>query len=150
MTHRVDQIGNALEAAISAQIPNAQIFRDRVLTLTEDAQELPAVSISLGQDLPLDPIGFTNTAFIDSLAEFEIWVYAAGSDEKDCRAALVELRRQVHIAVMSQLNLGLSYVLGPRYAGAEAPAINVEGRRVVGRLCAHWRYDYRMNVGDPS
>jgi hypothetical protein len=150
MSHRVDQIGDALEAAIRAQASTALVFRDRVLTLTEDAQELPAISVSLAADQPIDAMGVTNTAFIDSLVEFDVWIYAAGSDETACRAALVELRRQVHIAVMATLNLGLTFVLGPRYAGADRPAISGEGKRVVGALCTHWRYDYRMNVGDPQ
>lgn len=149
MSHRVEQILDALVALMPTTA--AAVYKHRAMTLSDEAGELPAISINLGADTPLDDDGASNFAFIDSLAAIEIIVRLQDSDEQTALSKLLDFRRDIHVAVMADRELGLSsFVIDTRYAGAEAPERDVEQALVAGRLVTRWLVHYRMNIGDPA
>jgi hypothetical protein len=153
MSHRAQQIVDAVVALLQANsILQASVVSYRALTLSEFEGELPAVNVSVGADDPISEIGVTNTAYVDSLLELLITAVAMGSSEDELLPQLQELRRQIHVALYGAgVDLGgLSFVMGLRYGGAEAPIVNIDGDRIGASLLTRWRVHYRMNFADPG
>jgi|SRR5882672_1188577 len=150
-THRVQQIMDAIVAAAVANGTFGQnVFIQRTLSLSEYDGELPALCVMYGDDDPFSELGNDNMAFIDSLAAFELTPYVKADNEKALATALLEMRRQIHITLMADATLGLGFVFGVRYGGAEKPNISQEGGRLAGAQLNRWFVPYRMNITDPS
>lgn len=145
MAHRADQIIDAIVGILeTAGISGVGKHR----TLSYDiAQELPAVSVLMGQDAPSDdqPI-----PIIDSELTVTIQAVASADTEPEVVAALLALRTSTHIALMADRTLGLAFVSDTRYAGASAPEIDNSGERPAGRQETQWQVPYRMNLADPQ
>lgn len=155
MTHRaeqiVDAVVDALQAATAAlEIPAANVFAHRALTLAENQGELPAVTVTFEDDEPTSEFGTDNIAFIDSLLTVQVKTFAVGDSEQSVKLSLMAQRRQVHVALMADPTLSLDFVMVPRYGGAAAPEIDASTEAVVGSLETTWRYLYRMNIADPG
>lgn len=154
MTHRAERIVVAAQAAVAGlaglTINASNVYAHRTLTLSEDDGELDAICVNQGEDVPMGEEGMDNTAFIDSELELEFESYAKHSEESEVRQALTSLRRQIHQALMADDTLGLSFVVGVRYAGAERPSIDPDGNAPSGRQTSRWRVHYRMNKSDPG
>lgn len=155
MSHRVEQVVDAAAAILGAHalFSGVSVFQHRVLSLSDEDQEMPAVSITFGDDVPLDEDGTANLAFFDSLQTlaFRIVVKARDQDEEEhVISALQDLRRAVHVALMADDTLGLAFVIGLRYGGADPPVIQVEGEYLCGMLDCRWSVHYRMNKSDPQ
>lgn len=149
MSHRVEQIIEAFAALVDANF-NGSVYIHRALSLSEEEGELPAISIDFGEDSPLDDDGASNLAFLDSLVSVMATIYTRGSEEIEVRRALMAARTAMHIAIMADRTLGLSFVVDTRYGGADEPEINAETEYLAGRLVCRWAVHYRMNITDPS
>lgn len=151
MAHRAEQIIDAVAAALQASATlNCAVYTHRAETLSEAEGELPAVSVDFGEDEPLDEDGASNFSFIDSLLSVETTIYLQADDEALLRAALLNRRTAIHIAVMTDRSFGLAFVIDTRYGGADAPEFAANAETIVGRLVCRWRVHYRMNISDPS
>jgi hypothetical protein len=149
MTHRAEQI---IDAAVAAIPTTAQsVFKDRKDSLSEDDQELPATSVDEGDDTPIEDDGASNLAFVDSLLTVETTAFARAPTEYELKRTLSQLRAINHRAMMANdQTLGLSFVLGVRYAGADAPEIERAGDQFAGKRTSRWLVHYRMNITDPE
>jgi len=155
VSHRVEQIVDKVQAILQASALFAEIsvLQHRSLSLSNEDQELPAVSITLGSDDPLDDDGQTNLNVFDSLQALIFRIVAAGDDqdtEEHIIATLQGLRRAIHVALMADDGLGLAFVIGTRYGGADAPHIEAQQERLVGTLDCRWSVHYRVNIADPQ
>lgn len=151
MSHRAQQIVDAIATALEANASlGAAVYKYRNASLSEDEQEVPAVSIGIGQDAPLDESGAANFKYIDSLLELEIAATVREDDEPSAVAALLDIRRQVHITLMADRTQGLSFVIDTRYGGSEAPAVDFSADRATARMSGRWAVHYRMNISDPN
>lgn len=152
MTHRAEQIIDAAAAAILEQVQAAgtKVYTHRRLSLAEDQDDLPAIVVDFGPDEPDSEFGADNLAFIDSLLTLEITGATTAAEEPELKAALLELRRQVHIALMADPQLGLAFVIDTRYGPTEAPDIDTSGELLAGALTSAWQVHYRMNITDPG
>lgn len=153
MPHRALQIIDDLAAALAANTSlGADVFKHRRLTLNLEEGELPAVSVRMGDDDPAGPAGVDNMAFIDSLlvVAVDALVQIPGGDESAVIDALLELRRQIHITLQSDITQGLSFVSDTRYGGAAEPTISTDGSHLAGLLTSRWVIRYRMNQADPA
>lgn len=155
MSHRVEQIVDQAASILTAHalFSGVSVLQHRVLSLSDQDQELPAVSITLGDDATLEEDGASNFAFIDSLQTLNFRVVAqsdAGDEEEHLIAALQDLRRAVHVALMADQTLALAFVIGTSYGGADAPVIESKAERLAGQIDCRWLVHYRMNVADPS
>jgi hypothetical protein len=150
--HREEQIIQAAKAAIEAQsVLAAAVFTHRTLTLSADDQELPAVVVNNGADAPPDGDGVTNLAFIDSVLELQISLAAQGDTQQEIASELDRLRVAVHKALMTApRTLGLSFVMGIRYGGAEAPEYSTTGSPLAGKRACAFSFHYRMDIDDPE
>jgi len=151
MTHRAQQIIAATAAALAASSSlGAAVYTHRRLSLSDEDQELPAVSVNYGSDDPLSDLGVTNIAFIDSLLELAVTLVARGDSEQDVLDELLRLRAAQHVALMADRSLGLAFVIDTRYGGAAAPDVDVSLNRPAGALTCRWLVHYRMNLSDPN
>lgn len=152
MTHRAGQICSRIAQLLSASssLVGVSIFTDLTYSLSEQASELPAITVNEGDDVPDSDEGNDNLAFIDSQTSFEIAAYAVGIDEPTVKAALRELRRVIHMVLMADPTLGLSFVIATKYGGAEQASMSVAGEQCAGSLVSNWRVQYRMNFLDPG
>ena len=148
--HRALQVVNAAKAAIDAALPEAAVYRNRVLSLSEDEQELPAISVRIGTDTPVADSGQGSMQFIDSLQELLVDIVATGSSEDEVVEALLDLRANVHVALQSDVTLGLAFVTDTQYGGASSPDIATGAARLAGSLSTRWVVRYRMNYTDPN
>lgn len=148
MTHRADQIIDAVAALIETQVQpsGVKVYTHRRFSLAADQDELPAISVDYGEDTAVTHIAHA----IDSLLNLEITGVVAASEEADVRAELLRLRREVHKAVMADETQGLAFVVTTTYAGAATPELNVDGGNVVGELTSSWAIYYRMDPSDPG
>ena len=148
--HRALQVVNAAKAAIDAALPEAAVYRNRVLSLSEDEQELPAISVRIGTDTPVADSGQGSMQFIDSFQELLVDVIAKGDDEDDVIGSLLDLRAAIHEALQADVTLGLAFVTDTAYGGASSPDIATGGARLVGSLSTRWVVRYRMTFTDPN
>lgn len=144
--HRAEQIIDALVALMPS---TGAAFKHRVLTLSDDQQELPAQSVRMGEDRPIDDDGASNFSFIDSMLFLEIDLYVKEITIEAAITKLLELRTATHVAIMADRSLGLAFVIDTRYGGSDAPEAEAKDY-VAGRLTTRWQVHYRMNIGDPS
>ena len=147
MAHRAAQVIDAIAALLAANTSlQAQVFKNRTLVLSEDEGELPAVTVNFGADEP-DSVEELNR--IGSALEVVLTAACVGDSEAEVLAALLELRRQSHIALMADTSLGLSFVWHTVYGGASIPQLQ-QGERMCGALTTRWTVRYAMNITDPQ
>lgn len=144
MSHRaqqiIDQVVSLLETATG--IPS---HVQQTLTLGAEDNELPAYAVMVGAE-DAEAMDFKS---IGSALSLSIVAYAQGDTGKDTLYTLIDMRRQVHIALMANPTLGLSFVWGTQYGGVEAPE-TVTAARVNMRQAATWVVHYSMNITDPT
>lgn len=149
--HRAQQVIDAMRASITANaVVNWTVYRHRIDGLDASEMELPAVSVTISTDLPFSPLGASNLNFIDSLQSVNVVLVAEGAAEDDVVIALMEMRKQTHIALQADRTQGLSFVIDTRYGGADPPLLKANGDRFAGEMKTLWHVHYRMNILDPS
>lgn len=148
--HRALQIVNAAAALVTAQATDAYVYTHRALSLSDDEQELPAISVRVGLDSPVAENGQNSMAFIDSQQELQIDIVVKGDSEQDVIEALFSHRAQIHVALQADVTLGLAFVTDTQYGGSSAPDIAPQASRLVGSLSTRWVVRYRVNYTDPN
>lgn len=153
MSHRAAQIIDAIVTRLQSSTTlgvNAQnIFAHRTLSLAENQDELPAVTVNFGEDEPGEYTMLDGS--FSSTLEIFTKAYVVGEDETAARQALLTIRAETHKAIDLRQTLGLSsFVLKVGYGGASAPELDTEGELCVGAQESHWLVTYFMNPADPS
>lgn len=147
MPHRAKQIIDAVAAALAAnQNLGAKVEVNRVRSISEAADELPAFLVNFGSDTADDSSDMQS--FRSSL-EVVLTAYCMGDNEADVLSQLLELRRQSHIAMMDDMTFGLSFVWDTAYGGADPPVIQ-RSERAIGALTSRWFVRYILNFSDPG
>jgi hypothetical protein len=147
VTHRADQVIDAIVALMPSTSTN---FKHRVLSLSSEEGDTPARSVRMGEDEPVDEDGMDNFTFIDSRLTVEIDHKLEDPDEQTALERLLEMRRGTHVALMADDTLGLSFVIGTYYGGADAPQRDAEKSLVAGVITSRWFVHYRSNKADPA
>jgi len=147
VTHRAEQVIQAAASKISAQTDvGAPVYPHRVLSLSDEDQEIPAICPLQGADEPLE----WNFAFIDSELELRVAAYAKKATEVELAAELARMRAAIHRALLSDPTLGLAFVLSTTYRGASEPEKDTSGGLVAGKHEFLFAVQYRMNTTDPE
>jgi hypothetical protein len=142
--HRAEQILDSVVAILVA----ASIPAEKYRSTSYDSGELPAVSVRMGPDAPPVP---SNIPIIDSEFPLVLVCLAKGATEAEAFAALMDLRKRSHVALMADRTLGLSFVSDCRYLGAGQPEIEQQStEQASGQLETSWAVPYRMSLADPS
>lgn len=152
MTHRVEQIIDAMTEVINSVTPSTvKVYAHRRLSLSEDQDELPAISVDFGEDQPADGDGSHDLGgTIQSLLTINVTGLVAATDEPTLRRKLLDLRTDVHIAINKNTGLGLPFVLDTHYGGANPPASDVSSEVIIGELTSVWGVRYEMNHDNPQ
>lgn len=153
MTHRAAEILDAVAALVLARVnasgnSGVKVFTHRRFTLDPEQDELPAISIDYGEDRPAESRSLSS---IGSVLSVECTAIVMSPHEDELREKLLELRAEIHRAVMANPRLGLpDVVVSTFYGGAGAPAIEAEGEQLVGALTSTWLVRYQMSLSDPA
>lgn len=146
--HAVEKIMQTVLALLKTGSPTdagQEVFRKNVRPVKED--DLPIINIVQGLD---EQLPYTNVAFQDCSVEVitELMVTAKGVD--NIEPAMNELRRQVHIAMMANNQLGLTFVHLITPNGAKKPEPRGLGDLTVTVQEVSWKVMYRTAISDPS
>ncbi len=150
MTHRAEQILTAVRDAISARVAasGVNVYTHRRLSLDPEQDETPAISVDYGEDRRADA---QTLGMIASLLSVEVTAIVADAEERDVRSRMLELRAEIHRAVMADPQLGLrEFVVSTYYGGASAPEVDTDGEQIIGALQSTWVVHYRMDLTDPA
>ena len=150
MAHRAEQVLDAVAYLVRARVEasGVKVFTHRRFTLDPEQDDLPAITIDYGEDRKADS---SVLGRITSLLSVECTAVVMAPLEADLRATLLELRAQIHRAVMTDQHLGLPDVVSATfYGGAGAPAVDADGEQLVGELTSTWLVLYEMSLSDPA
>lgn len=150
MTHPVQTILDECASRTEARVQpkGTHVYKHRGDTLDAEQDELPAISFDYGDDSPDDE---QPLAAIRSVLTVECRALVKAPTEKEVREKLIELRGEIHRAVMADRTLGHGqFVIGIAYGGASAPEIDATGDEVVGEQVSTWLVRYGMGLTDPE
>lgn len=149
MTHRAEQVLDAVASLVRARVEasGVKVYTHRRLTLDPEQDDLPAISIDYGEDRRAESQYVDQ---IDSVLEVQCTAVVVDPEEKPLRQKLLELRREIHQAVMADTRLGLEFVVTTAYGGASAPAVEADGEQLVGELQSTWLVAYSTSTTDPG
>lgn len=151
--HRAEQIIDAIVTRLQASTTlgiNAQnIFAHRTLSLAENQDELPAVTVNFGEDNPANDYDEMAGEIGSTLEVFTV-PYLTSDDEPSLKVALLAARTEVHKAIDPTATLDLPFVLKVEYGGAVAPEADYTGELAAGSQQSRWLVTYHMNPDDPS
>lgn len=148
--HKAGQIVERVVVILGARVgpKGSKVYGHRRLSLSLEQDELSAHSVDYGEDRAAEQ---RFTQMLDSVLAVQTTAMVACPTEKEVREALLDMRRQQHIAIMADQRLGLpNFVVTTRYGGAEPPEIAVDGEFIVGALTSTWLIHYRMELNDPG
>lgn len=147
MATRIEQLLDAIETNLGADadIDAAKVYRNRVADLNDT--ELPGYNIRLGPDSPISELGPSNVAFIDWDQVIFIDCYERAHVENVDRIFL-EMRRNVHRALMADVTQGLGFVTTSVPGGAEEPMIDDSGERKNMVYRTNWIFRLRTSIAD--
>lgn len=144
--HRAEQIADAVVAKLTGLVTTgASCFRARVHELPDTS--LPALCVYVGTDVPRPDGGSSSFAFIDG--DLTVLVEAVVKASSDVDSALLQIRKEVTIALQADVTQGLSFVMDTQ-EGAASIDLNGDGDKPVGRLRMDWTFRYRRSRTDPS
>jgi len=126
-------------------IDAAKVSSNRVGAINDS--ETPAYNVVLGGDDPLSELGPSNVAFIDWNQIIYIDLYER-SILVDLDAVFLNMRRNVHRALMVDVTQGLSFILTTIPQGADEPIIDDEGERKNMVYRTNWGFMIRTSIDD--
>ncbi len=124
----------------------ANIYRGRVDQIPD--AKLPAVGVFQGAEEPAGENGPINTGVLDQLLEVRTEVAASGYTEAEVEAALNDLRREVHLALLADHTIGLAYVIDVMPAGVDEPSLEGGTEKITGSMVVQWVIQYRHQYAD--
>ncbi len=147
--HRASQIVDALAALHSASVEPLgwHVYTHRRESLDPAQDELPAISIDVGEDQPADWKGLQS---IGSALNVEITLLATDPLEADARELVLTMRQQSEALMLAQLmaaagsKLGLGFVYSIRYDGAGPLLAEADGQQFVAGLVSKWIVAYQL------
>lgn len=147
MATRIEQLLGALETNLGADvsIDAAKVFRNRVADLNDT--DLPAYNLRLGPDSPISELGASNVAFIDWDQVIFIDCYERAQVE-NVDSIFLNMRRNVHRALMADVSQGLVFVTTTVPGGAEEPMIDDSGERKNMVYRTNWIFRLRTSIAD--
>lgn len=156
MTHRAEQIVDALAALISAREgpDGVHVYTHRRLTLDPEQDEMPARSVDFGE---LEVIEETEDEIYFALA-CPVTAVVMLPTEPEAKTAVLAAAREIHRAIMAspavgmpwRVTLGLAFVITVRPLGWTAPEYEVSGEQIVGTITTNWRIEFKTDVDDPG
>ena len=145
MATRIEQLIDALVTNLEADpaITPGTVYRARVAALADT--ELPAYNIEIGADVPINPLGPDNVAFIDWSNQIFIDLYAK-STAANIDNIFLDMRSYVHRALMADYTQGLSFIMTTIPAGADEPVLDNSGEQKTITYRTAWEFRLRTDI----
>lgn len=147
--HKAEQILAAIETTLLAD-GTFSVFRAHMDALRNNMQDIPAVCIFLGEEIPRGDSGFEVIGSYSPSMSVWVDVWDQADQNTNIETKLLELQKLVHIALMQSNNLGLGFVFNVAPLGADEPELSAEGQAISGKRRTNWLVEYRTDVEDPS
>jgi len=145
--HRAEQILDAFTALVTGlTTTGANVVRDRPYNIDESISS--ALSVYQGDDTPFDS-GLDNWQLEDKQLDISVDIHVKQSSEIPISKQLNQIRKEIHIALMADRTLGLSFARNFLAGVAETPEIEA-GEKVTAKQTLNFSIDYRASVTDPS
>jgi len=143
--HRAEQVLAAVQTSVTGLATTvANVDRGRAEEIPTD--KLPALRVALGDDLVVDPWA---QSLLDS--EVDVSVFALVHDSAaNIETKLLQIRKEVTIALMADQTLGLAFVHAIVELGARKPVLSGELAKPAGSMQLQFRVKYRRSRSDPS
>jgi hypothetical protein len=147
MATRVEQLVDILVTTLEADadITPGSVYRSRTTPFADT--ELPAYNIELSADAPLDELGPSNVAFIDWAQAIFIDCYAK-TIAAQIDDVFLNMRRNVHRALMADVTQGTNFVLQTIPLGAEEPQLDASGEQQSMVYRTGWEFRLRTAIDD--
>lgn len=157
MTHRVEQIVDAIAALVSARVgpKGSKVYTHRRLSLALEQDELSAYSVDFGEleviEETEDEIYWAVVCPVTALVELPT--------EPEAKTAILSADRESYRAIMASpgagmpwsVKLGLSFVITVQPRGwDEAPEYATNAEQIQAKLTSNWRIEFKTDVDDPG
>lgn len=146
MSHPTEEIIDAVATLLRERVPlvsTDNVFPHRSYPLNPD--ELPALCVKAGKDDPVREFdGGDEGSLIDSLLNVHVLAYARDKDEESLRRTLLALRGAVQNTLLSDLALGLVFVVYISYGGADESDLDSSAELLSGAISILFLVQYRM------
>lgn len=147
MPHKAETILEAVETLLTGlTTTGANVERARVHPWTN--AELPAISLFMGADTPLDNdargIGFYDWGLLINVDAVCKKTATSGID-----TTLNLIRAELTTALVGDYTLGLSFVIDIVEQGSSEPEISGEGEKPIALQRTTFLIKYRRSIGDP-
>lgn len=144
--HRAEQIADAIVVKLTGlATTGTNCFRGRVHELPDSS--LPALCVYVGADVPRSDGGSSSYRYIDG--DLTVMVEAVVKASSGVDSTLIQIRKEVTIALQADVTQGLAFVMNTE-EGAATIDLNGDGDKPVGRLRMDWTFRYRRSRTDPS
>lgn len=144
--HRAEQIADAIVVKLTGlATTGANCFRGRVHELPDSS--LPALCVYVGTDVPRSDGGSSSFRYIDG--DLTVMVEAVVKASSGVDSTLIQIRKEVTIALQADVTQGLAFVMNTE-EGAASIDLNGDGDKPVGRMRMDWTLRYRRSRTDPS
>lgn len=144
--HRAEQIADAIVVKLTGlATTGANCFRGRVHELPDSS--LPALCVYVGTDVPRSDGGSSSYRYIDG--DLTVMVEAVVKASIGVDSTLIQIRKEVTIALQADVTQGLAFVMNTE-EGAASIDLNGDGDKPVGRMRMDWTLRYRRSRTDPS
>ena len=144
-THRAESI----MAAIELLLTNLDSTHNRIArTRFWPVENLPALTLEMGEETPLGDQGPLNIAFYDQQLMVDITIHVKTLDgvETELNQIVLEIWRKL----AANHTLGLAYVEQIYYQGRDKPELAETGDQPTLTQITHWVVHYRHSRADPS
>lgn len=146
--HRADIIAGAVVTAVAGLLTTGtRVVRGRVYDVEE--RDLPALSVFMGEDIPLGAKGLQDMGFVDSDLSITIRAHVKSATAQT-DSTLSTIRREVYMALVAAGTLSLSYVQWIAAMGASEPLMDGGGEQPIATQDFNYSIRYRAPVSDPG
>mgnify|MGYP000959754656 CR=1 FL=1 len=143
--HRAEQILAAVQALVTG-LATTGTNVDRGREDDIPAAKTPALRVSMGDDLMVDP---WSSQLLDS--DLDVSVFALAHDSAtNIETLLNRIRKEVNVALAADHTLALAFVLAIVEVGARKPILAGESSKPAGSMELQYRVRYRRSRTDPS
>jgi hypothetical protein len=143
--HRAEQILAAVQTSVTGLTTTGQNV-DRGRAEEIPVEKLPALRVAMGEDPIVDPWA---QSLLDS--ELDVSVFGLAHDSAaNVETKLLQIRKEVTIALMANQTLGLAFVHALVELGARKPILTGDLAKPAGAMEMRFRVKYRRSRTDPS
>ena len=142
--HKVQAIRDAVYTAVNGLVSDGHIAEASKNNISNPSN-YPSVSVVIGSDLPESKVNTFTDWQLTMFTDIKIQ-----ASDGDVDADMLNIRAELHKALMADYTQGLSYVKDFEPGEQSEPEINSEGDTFTCYTRVSWLVKYRSSETDPS